>query len=46
MTLNRQALHAAVLGFEHPLSGEIMRFESEVPDDMACVLRVLKGCAG
>ena len=30
----RQALHAAILGFEHPVSGEILRFEAELPDDM------------
>lgn len=30
---NRQALHAAVLGFEHPITGEQLRFESEVPKD-------------
>ncbi|ANU08649.1 RluA family pseudouridine synthase [Paraurantiacibacter namhicola] len=30
----RQALHAAVLGFIHPVTGETMRFESETPQDM------------
>lgn len=30
----RQALHAAVLGFEHPLTGEILRFEADLPEDM------------
>ncbi|WP_299078385.1 RluA family pseudouridine synthase [uncultured Ruegeria sp.] len=30
----RQALHAAILGFEHPVSGEILRFEAELPTDM------------
>ena len=30
----RQALHAAVLGFVHPISGESIRFESELPLDM------------
>ncbi len=30
----RQALHAAVLGFVHPVTGENLRFESELPDDM------------
>ena len=30
----RQALHAAVLGFVHPGSGETIRFESELPLDM------------
>ncbi len=32
--LPRQALHAKTLGFKHPVSGEMMRFDSEVPDDM------------
>ncbi|MEB8330635.1 RluA family pseudouridine synthase [Flavobacteriaceae bacterium KMM 6897] len=33
--LPRQALHAKTLGFIHPVSGEFMRFDSEIPDDMA-----------
>jgi 23S rRNA pseudouridine1911/1915/1917 synthase len=33
--LERQALHAAVLGFVHPVTGENMRFESPLPPDMA-----------
>jgi len=32
--LHRQALHAAVLGFVHPLTGEALRFQSGLPDDM------------
>jgi len=36
--LKRQALHAAVLGFEHPTSGERMRFQSDMPDDMKDVI--------
>ncbi|TLP81025.1 RluA family pseudouridine synthase [Maribacter sp. ACAM166] len=32
--LPRQALHAKTLGFIHPLTGEHMRFDSEVPEDM------------
>jgi 23S rRNA pseudouridine1911/1915/1917 synthase len=32
--LTRQALHAAVLGFAHPISGERLRFETPPPDDM------------
>lgn len=35
--LGRQALHAAVLGFEHPVSGEVMHFESLLPEDLAAV---------
>jgi 23S rRNA pseudouridine1911/1915/1917 synthase len=33
--LKRQALHAAVLGFVHPITGETVRFESPLPADMA-----------
>jgi 23S rRNA pseudouridine1911/1915/1917 synthase len=33
--LTRQALHAAVLGFRHPTTGEVLRFESPLPPDMA-----------
>lgn len=32
--LPRQALHAKSLGFTHPETGEFLRFESEIPDDM------------
>ncbi len=30
----RQALHASFLGFHHPVTGEKMEFESELPRDM------------
>lgn len=33
-TLPRQALHAKTLGFEHPTSGEFLRFDTEIPKDM------------
>jgi 23S rRNA pseudouridine1911/1915/1917 synthase len=33
--LDRQALHAAVLGFVHPITGEALRFESSLPEDLA-----------
>jgi len=33
--LTRQALHAAVLGFVHPITGEALRFERGFPDDLA-----------
>ena len=33
--LERQALHAAVLGFRHPITGEALRFETPLPADMA-----------
>ena len=32
--LRRQALHAAVLGFVHPLTGLALRFETPPPEDM------------
>jgi 23S rRNA pseudouridine1911/1915/1917 synthase len=32
--LGRQALHAAELGFEHPVTGEEMFFEAPLPDDL------------
>lgn len=32
--LPRQALHARTLGFEHPDTGEFMRFNSDIPDDI------------
>ena len=32
--LNRQALHAATLGFTHPVTGEALLFESELPADL------------
>jgi 23S rRNA pseudouridine1911/1915/1917 synthase len=35
--LARQALHAAVLGFVHPVTGERLRFESTPPPDMAAL---------
>ena len=35
--LRRQALHAALLGFVHPVSGTAMRFESPLPADMAAL---------
>lgn len=31
---NRQMLHAAVLGFVHPISGQKLRFEAPLPDDI------------
>ena len=33
-SLGRQALHAAELGFEHPVTKEEMLFEAEMPDDL------------
>ncbi|WP_193182919.1 RluA family pseudouridine synthase [Nisaea sediminum] len=38
----RQALHAAVIGFEHPVTKEWLRFESALPDDMEALLAGLR----
>lgn len=37
-----QALHAGVLGFDHPRTGERMEFESPLPDDMQALLELLR----
>ena len=36
--LPRQALHALVLGFDHPTTGRHLHFETPIPPDMAAVL--------
>lgn len=41
--LNRQALHAAVLGFEHPATGKAMLFESPLPADFTALHAALIG---
>jgi 23S rRNA pseudouridine1911/1915/1917 synthase len=43
--LGRQALHAAVLGFTHPMTGETLRFEAPLPPDMARLVAALRGMA-
>ncbi|MCZ2493022.1 RluA family pseudouridine synthase [Dellaglioa carnosa] len=37
--IERQALHAAKLSFEDPFTGKKLAFESELPDDMARLLK-------
>jgi 23S rRNA pseudouridine1911/1915/1917 synthase len=39
----RQALHAFLLAFEHPRTGEKMEFEAPMPDDMAELIEALRG---
>jgi 23S rRNA pseudouridine1911/1915/1917 synthase len=39
--LKRQFLHAAVLGFTHPVKQEFMKFESRLPEELTDVLDVL-----
>src|SRR5262249_16454573 len=38
----RQALHAAVLGFKHPITGEELRFQSAIPADMDALIKALR----
>ncbi len=38
---HRQALHAYLIEFRHPRSGERRRFESDLPDDMAALIASL-----
>jgi 23S rRNA pseudouridine1911/1915/1917 synthase len=39
---SRQALHAWLLGFDHPITGEHLRFESALPADLAELLANLE----
>ena len=38
----RQALHAATLGFAHPVSGDVMEFSALLPGDLAGLLTELR----
>ena len=38
----RQALHAASLGFAHPVTGEALHFETPMPDDMAGLVTAIE----
>ena len=39
----RQALHAFLLAFEHPRTGEVMHFEAPMPEDMEALVEALRG---
>ena len=39
----RQALHAKTLGFVHPRTGEMMRFDSPIPDDITALIAKWRG---
>lgn len=41
-SLGRQALHARTLGFRHPASGEILRFDSDLPADIKGLIESLE----
>jgi len=40
--LGRQALHAYLLALEHPRTGEILEWISDLPDDLACLRDCLR----
>jgi len=39
---DRQALHAVMLRFEHPITGEVLKFHAPVPDDMVVITEALR----
>jgi len=41
--ITRQALHAKTIGFMHPVTKEFMRFDSDLPQDMMSMRKLLKG---
>jgi 23S rRNA pseudouridine1911/1915/1917 synthase len=40
--INRCALHAHTLGFKHPVTGEAVKFEAPLPEDMQNLLEMLR----
>ena len=40
--LNRQFLHAKILGFNHPKSGKKLFFESNLPKDLKKIINALE----
>jgi 23S rRNA pseudouridine1911/1915/1917 synthase len=42
-SFNRQALHAAELGFRHPVTGEDHLFEAPLPEDMQVLIDSMRG---
>jgi 23S rRNA pseudouridine1911/1915/1917 synthase len=45
MAFPRQALHAATLGFVHPVTGDALEFASPLPADMQALIAALSGTA-
>jgi 23S rRNA pseudouridine1911/1915/1917 synthase len=41
--LGRQALHARTLGFQHPITGQPLSFDSGLPGDLSAALEALRG---
>jgi len=44
-TFSRQALHAASLGFRHPLDGRAVTFEAPLPADIQALIARLRGAS-
>lgn len=44
LSVKRQLLHAYILGFEHPVTGQWMEFKAPLPEDFVQVLDFLKEC--
>ena len=44
--LRRQFLHSARLGFAHPVGGEALRFESDLPGDLRVALELARDRSG
>lgn len=42
LSIEGQALHAGVLGFEHPRTGEQLQFEASIPEDIENLLEYLR----
>ncbi|MEW6325734.1 MAG: RluA family pseudouridine synthase, partial [Nitrospirota bacterium] len=45
LTIARQMLHAQSLGVRHPATGELMRWDAPIPEDMAAVIAWLRSNA-
>lgn len=41
VSIPRQMLHAHLLGFTHPITGEELSFDTPIPPDMASVIKIL-----
>lgn len=42
MLMEGQALHAAILGFKHPRTGEWLQFEAPIPTDMENLIQTIR----
>jgi 23S rRNA pseudouridine1911/1915/1917 synthase len=42
LPIDGQALHAGILGFTHPRTGEYLEFEAPLPEEFQCVLDMLR----